>query len=434
MEINFDKIKKVHFIGIGGIGVSAVARIMLAWGKEVSGSDRAKSEIIDELAKLGAKIFFEHNEANVEDGVDLVVYTIAVNKDNPELNKAIKLGIKTLSYPEILGVISQKKYTIAISGTHGKTTTTAMIGKILKDAELDPTIIVGSLMKEFNSNLVIGKSDYFVVEACEYRRSFLNLNPRIIVITNIDNDHLDYYKDIEEIEVAFKEFVSKLKEEDYLVCNKKDDKLKDIVKDVSCKVVDYSENDVSDLKLKVIGNHNLENAKAAISVSKILNIKYEIAINSLENFHGTWRRFEYKGKTKNGAIVYDDYAHHPTEIKATLSGARSLFKDKKITVVFQPHLYSRTKILIDEFAKSFKDADSVVVSDIYAAREIKDESVKAADLVNKINDYEKKEKAKYIGNFQKIKNYLNNLNSNDVIITMGAGDIYNISDDLIKID
>ena len=177
MEINFDKIKKVHFIGIGGIGVSAVARIMLAWGKEVSGSDRAKSEIIDELAKLGAKIFFEHNEANVEDGVDLVVYTIAVNKDNPELNKAIKLGIKTLSYPEILGVISQKKYTIAISGTHGKTTTTAMIGKILKDAELDPTIIVGSLMKEFNSNLVIGKSDYFVVEACEYRRSFLNLNP-----------------------------------------------------------------------------------------------------------------------------------------------------------------------------------------------------------------------------------------------------------------
>ena len=234
--------------------------------------------------------------------------------------------------------------------------------------------------------------------------------------------------------MAFKEFASKLKEEDYLVCNKKDDKLKDIVKDVSCKVVDYSENDVSDLKLKVIGNHNLENAKAAISVSKILNIKYEIAINSLENFHGTWRRFEYKGKTKNGAIVYDDYAHHPTEIKATLSGARSLFKDKKITVVFQPHLYSRTKILIDEFAKSFKDADSVVVSDIYAAREIKDESVKAADLVNKINDYEKKEKAKYIGNFQKIKNYLNNLNSNDVIITMGAGDIYNISDDLIKID
>ncbi|MEI6296024.1 MAG: UDP-N-acetylmuramate--L-alanine ligase [bacterium] len=434
MDIDFNKIKKAHFIGIGGIGVSAIARLFLSYGKEVSGSDRSSSLVTDMLVKIGGKIYVGHDENNLDDDTDIVIYTIAVDDSNPEFIKAKRLGIKMLSYPETLGIISKEKYTIAVSGTHGKTTTTAMIGKILVDTDTDPTIIVGSLMKGPMSNLVVGQSKYLVVESCEYRRSFLNIFPKIVVITNIDNDHLDYYKDIEDIKSAFEEFVGKLSKEDYLVCNKKDERLSGIVENANCIVVDYSENtNVANLKLKVNGNHNIENAKAALTVAEILEVDPVRAWKALEEFTGTWRRFEYKGDTKTDSMVYDDYAHHPTEIRATLSGARQFFKDKKIVVAFQPHLYSRTKLLLDDFAKSFEDVDVVLVTDIYAARETRDESINSEILVKEINKNNLKEKAIYSGDIENTEKIIREKFADfDVVITMGAGDISSISDALLK--
>lgn len=431
--MNLDNIKKAHFVGIGGIGVSAIARLFIQKGLEVSGSDRDSSIVTDALIKLGAKINIGHKSDNLPDDANILIYTIAIDIENPEFVKAKNLGIKMLSYPEVLGVVSKEKYTIAVSGTHGKTTTTAMIGKILVDTDKDPTIIVGSLMKGPMSNLVVGESQYFVVEACEYRRSFLNLTPRIVVITNIDNDHLDYYKDLEDIKSAFRELVSKLGENDYLVCNKKDERLQGIVQSAKCTVVDYTENTLAEnLELKVFGAHNVENAKAALSVTEILEIDSDKARSSIEEFTGTWRRFEYKGKTGNGAMVYDDYAHHPTEIRATLEGARNFFKDKKIAVVFQPHLYSRTKLLLADFAKSFDHADLVILSDIYAAREVRDDTISSKILSDEINKNCEKHRADYVGNLENTEIYLKEKEKNfDVIITMGAGNISSISDKLI---
>ena len=424
-NMELSKINKIHFIGIGGIGISAIARMMILDGKNVSGSDASLSIVTEELRKIGAEIFMGHSGDNIKD-VDFVVYTTAIAKDNPELQKAINLNIPTYSYPQMLGFVSAGKFTIAVSGTHGKTTTTAMIAKILMDANLDPTVIVGSLLKDEKSNLVIGKSKYFVVEACEYRRAFLNLIPRIIVITNIEEDHLDYYKDISDIQRAFSEFISKLENEDFLVCNIDDDNLRAIIKLAKCKIIDYSSQLVIDLKLKVPGRHNLENAKAALAVARHIGVDDESARHSLENFSGTWRRFEYKGQTNEGALIYDDYAHHPTEIKATLKGAREFFGDKKIFCVFQPHLFSRTRFLLEEFSKSFSDADTVLIADIYASRETDDGQIHSRDLAKKISQFSKN--VIYLESFEKIGDYLkSNIKSGDVIITMGAGDIHQVT-------
>lgn len=421
--------QKVHFIGIGGIGVSAIARMMLGEGKEVSGSDVARSEITDALAKLGAKIKIGHNPRNLKDA-DLVIYTPALAKNNPELLKAQKLKIPTFSYPEMLGIISEDKYTIAVSGSHGKTTTTAMIGKILQDAGKSPSIIVGSLLKEAKSNFVAGKSDYFVVEACEYKRSFLNINPRIIVITNIDNDHLDYYKTIGGVVKGFIEFVQKLRKEDYLVCFPKGKHLGEVVKKTRARIVDYTKMP-RNFRLKIPGEHNLDNAQAAFAVANILKVPSAIAKKSLENYGGAWRRFEYRGKTKNGVIVYDDYGHHPTEIKATLAAAREYFGNKKIFCVFQPHLFSRTKLLLKEFAKSFKDADVVVLADIYAAREKDPGNITSEILARKLAKYHKN--VIYLDSFKKIVAFLTGqVKSGNIIFTMGAGDIYKVGDILLE--
>ena len=435
----------MHFIGIGGIGVSAIARMMLGEGKpfgrfdkltaskprarEVSGSDVGRSEITDELKKLGAEIFFGHNEKYLNENVDLVVYTPAVSEDNPELIKAKRLGIKTLSYPEMLGIISKEKFTIAVSGSHGKTTTTAMIGTMLQDLQLDPMIIVGSLLKDAKSNFVSGRSKYFVVEACEYKKSFLNINPRIIVITNIDNDHLDYYKNVRNIQKAFSEFVSKLGSDDYLVCNPGGKYLSPVIESACCNIIDYTKIP-RDFNLKLIGEHNLDNAQAAFAVARVLKTQESRAWESLENFEGTWRRFEYKGKTKNGALVYDDYGHHPTEIRATLAGARKHFSKNKIFCVFQPHLYSRTKLLMNEFVKSFGDADTVLVADIYAARE-KNEGTHSIQLVSKIKNFHKN--VRYVKSFDDAGMILILEPKNgDIILTMGAGDVYKIGEILLK--
>src|SRR3989338_5851012 len=429
-NIDLSKIKKTHFVGIGGIGVSAIARMMLAEGKIVGGSDTSDSAIIDELRKLGAKIFIGHNADNVAEDVDLLVYTPALTADNPELKKADELDIPTLSYPEMLGLISKDKYTIAVSGAHGKTTTTAMIAKILIDAGLDPTVVVGSLLKDQGSNFVAGKSEYFVVEACEYKKSFLNLNPKIIVITNIDNDHLDYYGNLENIKKAFGEFAVKLPEDGYLVCDSNDKNFKEIIENVRCKIIDYTKVN-NNFNLKIPGEHNIKNAQAAMAVAEILGVDFKKAENSLKSFEGTWRRFEFKGETKNGVLVYDDYGHHPTEIKATLKGAREFFGGKKIWCVFQPHLYSRTKLLFGDFGKSFSDADEIILADIYAAREPKDEGINSKMLAEEIT--KNGGKASYMESFDKITGFLaENAKKGDVIITMGAGDVFKIGENLLK--
>ena len=428
--IDLSKIRKAHFVGIGGIGVSAIARMMIADGKIVSGSDLYYSRIIEELQKLGAKVFLGHSADNVVDDVDLIVHTPAAGFENTELKKGKRLKIQILSYPEMLGLVSKDKYTIAVSGTHGKTTTTAMIGKILIDAKYNPTIIVGSLLKDQRSNFVSGKGKYFVVEACEYKKSFLELNPKIIVITNIDNDHLDYYGNLENIKMAFGEFSSKLPEDGYLVCDPNDKNLKEVLEKTKAKIIDYTKTN-NGFNLKTPGWHNIKNAQAAMAVAGILGIGKNEATKSLNDFSGTWRRFEYKGETKNGVIVYDDYGHHPTEIKATLKGARELFGDKKIWCVFQPHLYSRTKLLLNDFGKSFNDADEIILADIYAAREPKDESINSKILVEEIT--KNGGRAMYVESFDKMAEFLSeNAKKGDVIITMGAGDIYKIGENLLK--
>ena len=428
--MNIDKIKKVHFIGIGGIGVSAIARMFLARGVGVSGSDTEESEITKELTDMGAQISYGHRAENLADNTDLVVYTIAIDKDNPEFLKAKELGIEARTYSQMLGIISEGYYTVAVSGTHGKTTTTAMFAKVAVSGDLDPTVIVGSLLKDSGSNLVIGGSDLFIVEACEYKRSFLDLKPNILVITNIEEDHLDYYKDLADIQSAFRELVDKMGESDFVVCNLNDEKVKPVIENTKCKIIDYAK--VEDIKdLKVTGEYNQQNAKAAFAVAEILKVENEKIISALIGFEGVWRRFEYKGKTESGAEVYDDYAHHPTEIQAVLKAARAKFPDQKIITVFQPHLYSRTKLLFGDISESFVDTDQVLVTPIYAAREENDSSINSEILADEIN--KNGSSAQAFKDFDEIKQYLkDNTQKDDIILTMGAGDVFKIGEDLIN--
>jgi UDP-N-acetylmuramate--alanine ligase len=443
----FDKTKKVHFIGIGGIGISAIAKMFLLEGKKVSGSDMSDSKIIEELKNSGAEIKIGHSEKNLSDNIDLVVYTIAITDENTELQEAKKKNIKCITYPQALNEISKEKYTIAVSGTHGKTTTTAMIAKIMIDAGLDPTVIVGSLLKDTKSNFVAGKSKYLVVESCEYRKSFLNIEPDIAVVTNIDNDHLDFYKDIFDIQNAFGEFTEKVPENGYIICDNEDKLVTDAIRNSKAKIV-FSNQFSSDFKLKIPGEHNRKNAEKALTVAHLLEIDKKKAIKSLEEFSGTWRRFEFKGETSCGALVYDDYGHHPTEIKATLKGAREFFSakggsayggvDKKIIVVFQPHLFSRTKLLLNDFAKSFNDADEVLLAPIYPAREAFDPTISSEILADKIRISMCHSRVGgnpvfSFSSFSEIGNYIKeNLKEGDVLITVGAGDVYKIGEKLVS--
>ncbi len=415
MNPDLSKIKNVHFVGIGGIGISAIARLMLAQGKDVTGQDMQGSKIVEDLSKLGAKIMIGQSYENIPEDTELIVYTIAVEKYDPKFYKKIKDGkIPSKSYPEMLGLITKDKYTIAVSGTHGKTTTTAMIAKVLKDAGKDPSVIVGSLLKEENSNLIIGKSDIFVVEACEYERSFLNIKPKLLVITNIEEEHLDYYKDLKDIKNAFGQLKAQSQNviEDYLRYLEKVP------------------------KLSVPGEHNRMNAAATLAVADFLGIKEEIAQKSLAQFSGTWRRLEKKVVTKAGTIIYDDYAHHPTEIKASLEALRELYPagEKKITVVFQPHLYSRTKALFNDFAKSFKEADNIYLLPIFFAREEKDENISSDKLASAITLAG--DKAKAFSDFESAENYLkaSDFGPNDIFVTMGAGEAYKVADKVFKFE
>ncbi len=427
--------KKIHFIGIGGIGVSALAGYYLKKEVEVSGSDVTQSPITEKLRKEGAKIFIGHEASNLASDVELVVYTAAAAKDNPELKEAKNKKIKTQSYAEALGDLTKEMHTIAVSGMHGKSTTTAMIGLVMEKAGLDPTVIVGTKIKEWGgNNFRIGKSKYLVIEADEYNASFLNYWPKIIVLTNIEEEHLDFYKGgIKQITKTFSDYVGHLGGEGILVANAQDEEVVKIAKKSEAKVVLYDNLEKEGLILKLPGAHNLSNASAVLAVSKILGISDKIADKSLNEFNGTWRRMEYKGLV-NGAKIYDDYGHHPTEIKATLSGAKELIKEKgQLWCVFQPHQYQRTYKLFKQFTEAFVDADKAIILPIYSVAGREKESIKkmvsSEKLVKKIND----EKVIYLDSFLKAEKHLKkNLKKGDVCVIMGAGDVYKLTELLLK--
>lgn len=418
----------IHFVGIGGVGVSALARLFLMRGANISGSDCVTSDITKKLSVEGVTISIGHNKNNVPADAEAIVYSPAILEDNVERKEARNRGISEYSYPEALGIVSQDETLIAVSGTHGKTTTTAMLAEIFIHARKEPTVVVGSFLGTTKNNFVVGGGEYFIAEACEYRRSFLNFSPKILVITNIDEDHLDYYKDIADIQSAFRELAMKVPADGYIVCNKTHVAIAPVLDGVRAKIIDYTKKP-NNIVLPIFGKHNIQNAQAALAVARIVEIEESGAREALANFHGTWRRFEYKGKTKNGVRVYDDYAHHPMEVRSTLLATREQFPDKKVIVIFQPHLYSRTKLFLDEFAESFYCINMVIVADIYAAREQDDGSVHARDLVKKIQ--EQGIDARYARDVD-IKEEIRTLDEGDIFITMGAGDVYKIGESLLE--
>lgn len=410
--------KNVHCIGIGGIGLSAIARYCKNAGAEVKGSDGNASRITEDLEKEGIVIHKGQSAANIADDTDLVIYTIAVTESNVELKAARAKGITCITYPEALGMLTKEYTTIAVCGTHGKTTTTAMVASMLTAAGKKPTVIVGSLLAEGGTNFIQGDSEYLVVEACEYKRSFLNLHPTHILVTNIDEDHLDYYKDIHDIEHAFQEFVDKLPESGALITHA------DVALQTIGKKVNADTTEKETIELTVLGEHNKRNAQLALALAQVLELDEDKAREGLNAFTGTWRRLEYKG-TQKGAIVYDDYGHHPTEIQATLQALREKYISGKfkLIVVFQPHLFSRTKLLLQEFSQAFTLADKICILPIYASREKDDETISSHDLVE-ITD-----NAIYMEDFEEVKKYLDkNAHSGSVVLTIGAGDVYLLSD------
>jgi len=419
--IDLTKITEVHCMGVGGIGMSALARLLMHEGKHVSGCDGVSSQITEALEREGIVMHSEHNVDHVTEDVQLLVYTAAIDESHPELARARELGIPTLTYAQMLGVVSAGKRTVAVAGTHGKTTTTAMIASVLRAAQFDPVVVVGSLLKGFGSNYLPGKGDLFVVEACEYKRSFLNLNPWIGVITNIDNDHLEYYGDMEHLIEAFGDFAARIPENGYLVCDTHNERLQKVIACAKCRIVDYSSIEI-DLQMQLPGAHIILDAKAATAVADIVHVDRSVTKKSLESFSGTWRRFEKKGVTSTGVIVYDDYGHHPTEIRATITAARGYFGTKKIIAVFMPHLYSRTKLLLEDFGAAFAGADEVVVADIYPAREPYDSTITSQVVAEKITA--NGVPAMYVGGIDAIVAYLKeHAVSDNVVMTIGAGDI-----------
>ncbi|OHA33774.1 MAG: hypothetical protein A2928_02260 [Candidatus Taylorbacteria bacterium RIFCSPLOWO2_01_FULL_45_15b] len=421
------KAKKIFIAGIGGIGVSALARLFLSKGIEVVGSDSTVSPVTLDLERLGVKITYKQDVSVVPDDVDAICYSNAIPHYSADFFNGLKtLGKTMASYPESLADISRDLKTIGIAGTHGKTTTTAMVAKILADAKINPTVIVGSVLVEEKTNFVQGNGEYFLVEADEYKRAFLHLSPTIAVVTNIGLDHLDYYKDLADIQSAFKAFVEKVPTYGAVIADVKDSAVMAILKNVSGEVIDYTEMQLPDLHLRFPGKHNVSNAKAAAAVGRFLGVGAERIVKSLNNFRGTWRRFEFKGETARGAAIYDDYAHNPDKVRAAIAGAREIFPHKKIIAVFQPHLYSRTRHLFKEFATSFYDANQVIVAPIFAAREDPDPNITSDILAEAIDDTGVR--AVCLPSLQAIRDVLETAENDSVIITIGAGDIYKVAE------
>ena len=453
---SLDKNKPIHMIGIGGVSMSGLAEITSSMGYIVTGSDAKISETVKKLMQNGITVFEGHNAENVINA-QLIVYTAAVKDDNPELVKARALNIPIMERSDFLGELMKKyKENICVCGTHGKTTTTSMLSLVFINANLDPTIQVGADLKQIDGNYRIGNSDYFIVESCEYVESFLKFHPKTAVLLNIEEDHLDYYKNLDHIKSAFNKFLNLVPSDGNVILNSDDTDCIDVAKDLTCNVTTIGINNSSadwiakdiklndngcysfvatndiealDITLSVVGYHNIYNALCVIATAKKYGIDSEVIIDSLEEFTGASRRFEYRG-TLNGAKVYDDYAHHPTEILATIKSAQSV-PHNKLWIVFQPHTYTRTYALFNEFKNTFKDVDELILADIYAAREKDTGLVTSQQLAIAINEVSNN--CRYLPTFDKIEEYLKeNVSSGDLVLTIGAGDITNISYKLIK--
>lgn len=418
-----EKNKRVHFIGVGGIGMSGLARLYLHEGAEVSGSDAVETELTRKLAEEGIDVTYTQTADNISrrPGLQLVVYTEAMPHDHPEIVAAHEQGIRTINYFEALGEIANEYYLIAVAGTHGKTTTTAMLIDICEEAGLDPTAIVGSLRTKTNSNYRAGKSKYFIVEACEYKRDFLTLQPDVLVITNLEHEHVDYYKDLTDVQAAFRELALKVPEGGAVVANSKNVEVQPVIEGLACNVIDYTKHFDPLMELPQPGVHNRMNAAAAKATALELGIENTAITEALKNFAGTKRRFEYKGSVL-GAPVYDDYAHHPTEIAAAISGAREKYPERKLTVVFQPHTYSRTKELFDDFVVELQKADRVMLVPIYAAREENESGVSSEQLAEAV------ESAKLFHTLDAVVLAVKKtIGPDDVVVVMGAGDVSKVS-------
>lgn len=455
-QIDFHKPLHIHFIGIGGISMSGLAEILLEENFTISGSDAKESPLTEALEKRGARIFYGQRASNIEDSVQVVVYTAAIHPDNPEYACAVSKGLPMLTRAQLLGQIMRNYRTpIAVSGTHGKTTTTSMISHILLAGNCDPTISVGGILPAIGGNIRVGQSETFLTEACEYTNSFLSFFPKISVILNMDADHLDFFKDIEDIRHSFRKFAELLPKDGTLVINKDTPAYEEIIKDLPCQVITYSLEGEADYtacditydefghasftalrngehagnySLKVPGIHNVSNALASIAVAQLLHISEEDTMAGLNSFTGTDRRFQHKGDVA-GVTIIDDYAHHPTEIEATLHAAKN-YPHKTTWCVFQPHTYSRTKALLPEFAKALTLADHVVLADIYAARETDTLGISSEDLQKKIQALGTP--CEYFSTFDEIENYLlEHCTQGDLLITMGAGDVVNIGEHLL---
>ena len=448
---NLTKYKNIHMIGIGGISMSGIAEILANLGFSVTGSNNVDSGILHTLKKAGIKVFIGHNAQNVV-GADCVVYTAAIPKNNVELVHAKDLGIPTIERSDFLGELTRcYKNTIAISGTHGKTTTTSLVSLCFLEAKKDPSIQVGAILEELNGNYRVGNSENFIIEACEYVESFLKFSPKSEIILNIDNDHLDYYKNFENIKKAFIKYVKLLPDDGHLIINADDLNCLDLPVYTKASTIKYGiENEDVDfqakniqfdedgfpefdvykynefyghIKLSILGKHNVLNVLACIALCDTYEISKTDIINAISKFKGADRRFEYKGNV-NGAKIFDDYGHHPTEVFATAKALENK-KYNESWVVFQPHTYSRTFNLLNDFAHSLLEFDHIIITDIYAARETNTYNISSKDLVDEINKLGKE--AIYIPLLEDCASYLkNNVKQNDIVLTLGAGTVTNV--------
>ena len=456
-QINFKEPCHVHFIGIGGISMSGLAEILLKEGFTVSGSDSQESDLTRHLISRGAQIFYGQKASNIIPGIDVVVYTAAIHPDNPEFAEAARQSLPMLTRAELLGQIMKNyKTSIGVSGTHGKTTTTSMLSMILMESQKDPTISVGGILPEIGGNIRVGHSDTFLTEACEYTNSFLSFFPTVAVILNIEEDHMDFFKDLADIRQSFHRFAGLLPDDGLLVLNSQIEHPKEITDGIKGRTVTYGMNGTEDytakeisydekgcasfrlfhhgedlgmITLHVPGIHNVSNALAALATSLELGIDADTAARGLSMFHGTDRRFQYKGEV-NGFTIIDDYAHHPTEIEATLKAAAN-YPHRELWCVFQPHTYTRTKAFLPQFAQALSHADHIVLADIYAARETDTLGISSQTLQAEIEKLGKP--CYYFPTFEEIEKFLlKKCMHGDLLITMGAGDVLKIGENLLS--
>lgn len=457
-KIDFQYPVHVHFIGIGGISMSGLAEILLKEHFTVTGSDSKESPLTRHLTDLGAVIHYGQKAENITDDIDVVVYTAAVHADNPEFIAAKEHPLPMLTRAELLGqLMTNYKTPIAVSGTHGKTTTTSMISHILLAGDTDPTISVGGILKIIGGNIRVGHSDVFITEACEYTNSFLDFLPKIGIILNVEEDHMDFFKDLDDIRHSFHRFAALLPNDGTLIINSEISQYEQIIVGLNCNVITYGIHHDADytaqniqydnmgnvsfdlidhgtkkdrIFLSVNGEHNVSNALSAIITGTLLGIDLETIKKGLLSFTGTDRRFEYKG-TLDGVTIIDDYAHHPTEIEATLSAAQH-YPHREIWCIFQPHTYTRTKAFFHEFAQALTLADHVILADIYAARETDTLGMSSEALSDAIRELGGD--SCYFSSFDEIKNFVKEkCIHGDMLITMGAGDVVNIGESLLSI-